>query len=303
MNKKTISLVEVHGAIFLFGFTGLFGKFVSLPAILIVLGRVFFALVALSVALGFTKSFVRLKNKRDFSLIALGGLLMAAHWITLFYSIKLSTVAVGLLGVSTFPIFTTFLEPVVFKKRVESRNVILAFLTLLGVSLMIPSISLDNSVVRGMLWGVLSGLFFAVATIANRMCVKKYPSQVISFYQNLVTTAVLLPCLYFIKTTYHMNDVLWLVVLGVVFTAGSHTLFIKGMLRVKAQTASIIASLEPVYGVFFAALFLGEMPTARTLAAGTVIMSAVFLASIDIAAIGKRMGIKRYVSPAYDESS
>lgn len=303
MKKKTKSLLEVHGAIFLFGFTGLFGKLVSLPAPLIVLGRVFFALVVLGAFLGFSKGFVRLKTRRDLSIIAFGGIMMALHWIALFYSIKISTVAVGLLGAATFPVFTTFLEPLVSKRRIERHNVLLAFVTLFGVSLILPSVSLDSSVAQGMLWGILSGFFFAAAAIANRICVRKYPSQVISFYQNAVITVFLLPCLYFVKTTYHASDIAWLIVLGVIFTAGSHTLFIKGMVRVKAQTASIIASLEPVYGVLCATLFLGERPTARVIVAGMVIAAATLLASIDVAAAGKRLGLKRYrASAAYDDA-
>lgn len=67
--------------------------------------------------------------------------------------------------------------------------------------------------------------------------------------------------------------------LGIVFTGVAHSLFIKGLATVKAQTASIIASLEPVYGILAAALFLGELPTARELYGGTIILGAAIYAT------------------------
>jgi drug/metabolite transporter (DMT)-like permease len=54
------------------------------------------------------------------------------------------------------------------------------------------------------------------------------------------------------------------------------------MTRLKAQLASIIASLEPVYGIVLAILLLGEFPNLRTLLGGMVILSAVIYASMKI---------------------
>ncbi|MEA3420281.1 MAG: DMT family transporter, partial [Acidobacteriota bacterium] len=68
------------------------------------------------------------------------------------------------------------------------------------------------------------------------------------------------------------NDMLLLAILGVLCTAGAHTLFIEGMKQIKAQTASIIHSLEPVYGIVFAFLFLQEMPSQRTILGGVIIL-------------------------------
>ncbi|MDD8039846.1 MAG: DMT family transporter, partial [Acidobacteriota bacterium] len=76
------------------------------------------------------------------------------------------------------------------------------------------------------------------------------------------------------------RDFALLAILGLLCTALAHTLFIAGMRRLSAQTASIISALEPVYGIALAALLLGERPSARTIAGGLIILTAVFVLSL-----------------------
>ncbi len=282
MSEKTKSLLEIHLAVFLFGVAGLFGKFIDLPATLIVLGRVVFATIALGLVLHWSKNAsFKLARAKDYWLLGLLGVVLAIHWGTFFQSIQVSTVAIGLLTFSTFPVFTTFIEPLVFKEKIKRRDIVIAFITLLGVALIIPKIEFGDSATQGAIWGVLSGLSFAVLSILNRKYVKKYSSLTIAFYQDVAAAIVLLPFLFLTAYTIHAKDIWLLALLGVVFTAASHTRFIKGMTHVKAQLASVIASLEPVYGIVFAIFLLNEVPSGRTLVGGLIILSAAFLASND----------------------
>lgn len=282
MSDKTKSLIEIHIAVFLFGLAGLFGKFVDLPATLIVLGRVVFATIALGLVLHWSKNAsFKLAAKKDYWLLGLLGVVLAIHWGTFFQSIQVSTVAIGLLTFSTFPVFTTFIEPLVFKEKIRHRDIVIAFITLVGVVLIIPRIEFGDSATQGAIWGVLSGLSFAVLSILNRKYVKKYSSLTIAFYQDAAAAVVLLPFLFLAAYTIHAKDIWLLALLGVVFTAASHTLFIKGMAHVKAQLASVIASLEPVYGIVFAVFLLDEVPSVRTVVGGVIILTAAFLASND----------------------
>jgi len=108
---KRHGLLEIHIAVILFGLSGLFGKFLTLPPLVIVFGRTFFATLTLGIILAVFKIPFRVKSSRDFFVLILLGVILAAHWITFFHSIQISTVAVGLLTFSTFPIFVTFMEP------------------------------------------------------------------------------------------------------------------------------------------------------------------------------------------------
>jgi drug/metabolite transporter (DMT)-like permease len=287
MGGKTKSLIEIHLAVLLFGLAGLFGKFVSLPSIIIVLGRVFFASIALGIVLSVTKQSFKLKALKDYIYLGILGIILAIHWTTFFQSIKVSTVAVGLLSYSTFPVFTTFIEPLIFREKLLRRNVILAFVTLFGVALIIPKFELANNITQGVIWGTISGFTFAILSILNRKLVKKYSGLIIAFYQDGIASLALLPFFFLVSPQFQVRDILLLILLGVLLTALSHTLFIRGLATIKAQLASIIASLEPVYGVLFAFLFLHEIPALRTLIGGGFILVATFVATNDFSQLRK----------------
>jgi drug/metabolite transporter (DMT)-like permease len=275
------SLLEIHLATILFGLAGLFGKWLLLPPLLIVLGRVFFASLALGAWLWWKRHDLRDILKAQAALLVLLGAILAVHWGAFFKAIQVSSVAVGLFSYSSFPVFTVFLEPFFFREQVDRKSLLAAGICLSGVFLIVPSFDLADSVYQGVLWGLLSGLTFAVLTLFNRRLVQKYSSLAIAFFQDLFATLFLLPALMMVApSSLAFRDLGLLVVLGVVCTAGSHTLFIRGMRRVQARTASIISSLEPVYGIALAFVFLGENPSLRTLSGGAVIMAAVLFVTL-----------------------
>ena len=279
MNSKR-SLFEIHLAVLLFGLAGLFGKWLALSPVIIVLGRVFFASVTLALLLLFTKQSLRIYPRKNYSLLFLLGLILSIHWTSFFKSIQVSTVAVGLLTFSIFPVFTAFLEPLFFKEKLVKLNLVFAFLCLCGVYLIIPRFDLSDSIYQGVLWGLLSAMTFALLVILNRYLSQRYSSLVITFFQDFFATLFLLPGLFFIHSEYAWRNIFLLVILGVFCTAGAHSLFIKGMKYIKAQTASIIATLEPVYGIVLAFVLLREKPSLRTILGGIVILTAVFIVTL-----------------------
>ncbi|MDH7511560.1 MAG: DMT family transporter [Clostridiales bacterium] len=274
------SLLEIHVATLLFGLAGLFGKWLTLVPSLIVWGRVVFASLALSILLLSLRYSLRNILRENLLLLTVLGFVLAVHWVTFFTSIQVSTVAVGLLAYSCFPVFTVLLEPLFFKEKLDRTNLFLAAVCLSGALLIVPRFSLANAVYLGVLWGLVSGLSFALLTIFNRRLSQTYSSLAIAFVEDFAAAIFLLPFLFFYPISLTARDVLLLAFLGVVCTAGSHTLFIKGLRRVRAQTASIISALEPVYGIALAYLILREVPSSRTLGGGLVILSAALMISV-----------------------
>ena len=153
---KTKGLLEIHIAVLLFGIAGLFGKLLSLPSMIIVLGRVFFAAIFLFIVIMYTKKGIKLKNKIDYFYLSLLGILLAIHWIAFFQSIKVSTVAVGMLTFSTFPIFVSFIEPYLFKEKINLSNIIIAIVAFLGIILVIPKFDFRNGITHGAIFGIIS---------------------------------------------------------------------------------------------------------------------------------------------------
>jgi len=278
MNAKTIlaskkkSLFEIHVAVLLFGLAGLFGKWLILSPFIIVLGRVFFASITLALILWLSKQSMKISPRKNYLYLIFLGFILAVHWVSFFKSIQVSTVAVGLLSFATYPVFTTFLEPLLLKEKIVKTNIFFSLFCVVGVFLIIPRFDLDNSTFVGVLWGLLSSITFAVLTILNRKLTQHFSSLLIAFYQDFFALLFLLPFYFALRPALNTNDILLLCVLGVFCTAGSHTLFIKGMKRLKAQTASMIHFLEPVYGIIFAFFFLHEIPSLRTILGGAIIL-------------------------------
>lgn len=274
------SLLEIHAAVFLFGFPGLFAKWLPLPPHLIVLGRVVFASLTLVLVLAAARQSLRIKPAGDVRLLLFCGVLLAVHWTLFFQSIQVSSVAVGLLAYASFPVFTALLEPLVTSERWDPSALGFAGIAAAGIVLMVPAFDLSNAVVRGLLWGLGAGVTFALLTLVNRTLAQRQSSLTVAFYQDLVAAAVLAPFTAGAAAALSARSLLLLAVLGIFGTAAAHTLFIGGMKRVKARTASLISALEPVYGIVLALLFLGERPSLRTLAGGTLILAAALVVTV-----------------------
>ncbi|MDD8025016.1 MAG: DMT family transporter [Acidobacteriota bacterium] len=280
IRRPASPLLEIHGAVLLFGLAGLFGKWLAVSPLIIVLGRVVFASLALG-AVRFARKRPSRPGPASDRWLFLGlGILLASHWTLFFLSVQVSTVAVGLLSYSVFPVFTALLEPVLSRKRLDPVALVFSGFCLLGVYLIVPRFAWNDGMFRGVLLGMGAGLTFAVLSIFNRKLTARYDSMTIAFRQDTAAALVLGPALLFVRPELSAGDIGLLALLGIVCTAGAHTLFIDGLRMIPAQTASIIASLEPVYGIALALAFLGEIPSFRIILGGTVILAAAMAISL-----------------------
>lgn len=286
--KNYSSLLQIHFSVFLFGFAGLFGKWISLDAISIVWGRVLFASIAFGLFFIINKVAVfKLPAKTILFLAFLGGLL-AFHWWTFFLAIQMSNVALGLLSFASFPVFTALLEPLFFKTPLNLKTILLVLLSSLGLYIILPEWDWQSEFVKGVFWGILSGLSFAFLTLfnqkiqRNKLLPNKNRSVILSFYQDLFALIVLTPFIGFSFINWEVNNWILIVLLGLVFTALAHFLYINGLKKEKATTASLASNLEPVYGIIFACLLLGEKIETNTIFGGLLILLAAFLSVIAV---------------------
>jgi len=246
----------------------------------IIFGRTFFAAIFLAIWIFFTQKNFRPPAKKYFWQFFAAGIILAAHWITFFWSIQISTVAIGVLTFSTFPIFTTFLEPLFFREKLKFTDAVSAFFAFAGVAIIVPDFDFSNATFRGAIFGIISGFLFSILAILNRKLVQKFSSLQISFWENFFATFALFPILFFAEIKLQFEDFLLLILLGTVFTAVAHTFFIKSLEKIRAQTAAIISNLEPVYGILFAIFLVGEIPNLQTCVGGALILGVVFWRTI-----------------------
>ena len=272
MRKR--ALVSVNIAVLLFGMAGLFAKWIHLPAICITFGRVLFSSAALGIYLLVRQRSIRVAARHAF-LLVFAGAVLALHWWSFLGAIQLSTVAVGTITFSTFPLFVTLLEPVVFHRKPERRSVIIAVIILIGVLITVPEFSFENRMFLGILTGLVSAVSYAVLTLINKSLADKVSSTVTAFYEQAAAAVILLPFVAGMSVRPAASDVGLLLFLGIVTTALAHTLFINSLRALPAHLAGICSSLETVYGILFAMLLLREIPSAREVIGAVIIVGAV----------------------------
>jgi drug/metabolite transporter (DMT)-like permease len=275
-----VGLAQIHIAVLLAGGAGLFAKLVSVSPVVLTAGRTLFGSLALLLFAMATSTSLRVGGARDLAALALSGVILAFHWFTFFLSIQVSTVAIGLLAFSTFPLFTTFLEPLMFGERLRRQDVLSAIIVTAGLILVTPSFDVGNQLTQGMLWGILSAFSYAVLSLLIRSYGGKYPAAAVSFYQQGFAALFLLPFAWQWQGTVSVPDLMYLVVLGVVFTALGQGLVVASLRHLRAQTTSVVFGLEPVYGILLAWLLLHEIPDARTLLGGSLICGTVLWTSL-----------------------
>ena len=207
-------------------------------------------------------------------------MLLAVHWASFYEAVQLSTVALGLLSFSTFPVFVTFLEPLFFRQKLRLENVIVALIVFAGVAVVVPEFRLENQATKGILVGVFAGFTYAILSLFNKKFSLKYESAQISFYEQLFSFVALLPFFFVYRPTLSPSDIGLLALLGVVFTGLAHTLFISSLRHIPAQTAGILSCLEPIYSTVFAFLFLHEVPAPRDYLGGAIILGAVIYSTL-----------------------
>ncbi|HEY7944101.1 MAG TPA: DMT family transporter [Casimicrobiaceae bacterium] len=268
------ALASLHAAVLLFGLAGLFGKWIALPATTIVFGRTAVAAATLGILLWLAPA------RRGFEWrMAVNGAVLAVHWFAFFKAIQIASVAIGLLGYASFPLFVLLLELAFLRARIRRFDWAIAGLVVAGLLVLLPGLALDTHIAQGLAWGVLSGFSFALLAVSNRALAARRAPDGIAFWQNACAAACLSPALVLAPALPSACDIALLLVLGVVCTALAHSLFIRSMRALSAHTASVIAALEPVYGIVLAALLLDEVPDARTILGALLIVGAALAAT------------------------
>lgn len=280
MQHSREGLLAVHAAVLIFGFTALFSKLISLPALDITFYRSIFAFIAIALYMAYKQRSYLLNNSQDYFMAALLGTLLAFHWVSYFYAMQVSTVAVGVIALYTFPVITVFLEPFFHGEKPHIIDIIVSIVVLFGIFLIVPDFSLDNSTTIGIVSGVFSALMMSLRNIMQRRYFSTYKASQALFYQVMVVVAVLFA---FTETaTVDIENEQWwlLIFLGIVFTALPHTLFAHSLLHLKAKTASLIACVQVVYAAIFAAVLLGEWLSWNVVIGGLIVISAAMFESL-----------------------
>ncbi|UCD50073.1 MAG: DMT family transporter [Phycisphaerales bacterium] len=275
MRPKSVSLVQLNVAVLMWGGTAMFAKGIALPVTQVICLRSLIGAGGVLLVLLALRSPLRVNQTRHYGLMMILGLLLCLHWLTYFKALKVSTAAVAILALHTYPVITALIEPFLFAEKLRKSDVALALLVFAGIVIMTPTMSLSNSTTQGIVLGVVSGLFFMVRNLLTRKYVHQYSGSALMFWQMLVTGLVLVPWLWPGGSDISPKTGGLLVLLALVFTALPHSLFSASFKHLSAKTVGIIATLLPFYGAFFGYLIHDETLALRTVIGGLIVLAGI----------------------------
>nr|WP_321221586.1 DMT family transporter [uncultured Psychroserpens sp.] len=268
--------------------SGALGKYIDMPIPVIIWWRSAFAALLLFIFCKYKKVSFKINTNKDKSTFVIAALFLGAHWITYFYALKLSNVAIGMLSLFTFPVFIAILEPLFSKVKFDPVHIILGIIVLIGIYFLAPNFNVKDDALKGILFGLLSAFCYAIRTLMLKQQVLKYHGSTLMFYQVVILSIVLFPALPILGTSAISTQYPFVIMLALLTTAIGHTMFIMSLKYFKASTASIIGSTQPIFGIIIAFLFLNEIPTWNTFVGGSLIISTVIIESVRSKSITKR---------------
>lgn len=273
------ALLAIHFGALMFGLSGVFGKLAVSTPLIITLGRAGFAVAALLLAAQFLRSGGARPSARQRAGLLLGGLLLGGHWLTFFVAVKIAGVGIATLGFASFPAFTVLLEGLLFRERTRPVEFAMVGLVCAGLLMVTPQFDLASDSTLGLLYGIASGLMFALLSLLNRAVTRGVDPVQAALWQNGAIMLCLLPFTWSSLPAVPALDWLWLALLGVFCTGVAHSLFVASLRVLKARTTSVIFALEPVYGIAIAWWLFNEEPTLRMLFGGALIILASVITS------------------------
>tara|TARA_B110000285_G_C15099780_1_gene604304 strand:- start:99 stop:956 length:858 start_codon:yes stop_codon:yes gene_type:complete len=260
--------------------SGVLGKYIAMPSEVIIWFRSAFAMIFLFGFCRYKKINLTVLTMRTHVPLIISSLFMAAHWISYFYALKLSNVALGMLSLFTFPLITALLEPFFLKTKFNPIHLVLGTIVLIGIYILTPEFNLESDDLKGILFGLFSAFCYSIRILILKQHVDHYHGSMLMFYQTSVITIVLFPVLFFMDVSGFQSQVPYLLLLAIITTAIGHSLMVHSLKFFSATTATIIGSIQPVFGIIIAFVVINEIPAVNTIWGGLLIISTVFIETI-----------------------
>jgi drug/metabolite transporter (DMT)-like permease len=281
VSSSNKNLFILHATVVIWGFTGILGALISIDAVQMVWYRVLIASVALFLYFILSKTSIKV-TKKQFWQYFFTGSIVALHWVLFFHAIKVSTVSVTLVCLSSFTLFTAILEPLIKKQAVEKADVFIGMIIILGIYLIFK---FESQYTLGIILGLSAALASSLFSIINSTFIQKSEAKIIGFYE--MAGAFFWMTLYRLfdgslaieRFNIGLMDWVYLSILGTVCTALAYVAGVSVMRTLSAFRVALITNLEPVYGIILAFLFFGkqEAMTLGFYMGAVLILGSVFL--------------------------
>lgn len=259
-SDKFKSILHFHGIVFIFGFTAILGKLISIDAVSLVWYRMVLATAVLTLFMWGFKIPFRLSNKQ-LPVMMICGILIALHWVFFFHAVKVSNVSVTLSVMSAGALVTALIEPIVYKRSFDLNEIILGMVVVLALGMIMQT---EYRFIDGMFFAFVAVLLSVAFTLINGKVVHKSDARVMSVFQ-LGTGAICLSIIIFFQGKWSvdlfsitLSDLLWILILAIFCTAYAFVVSIAVMRHLRPFSLMLAINMEPVYGILLGLLIFGS---------------------------------------------
>lgn len=263
LSDKTRSLIYLHGAVILFGFTAILGNLINLSALMLVWWRVVITCISLFFILKWRKVQFKFTRETNFTLIGIG-FIVGLHWLCFYGSVKLANASVSLICMATTSFFTSFLEPIIMKGKVQKIEMIIGIAIVPMMALIVSD--LNAAYIWGVVVGLLSAFLAALFNIFNKKHLDKASPLAMTFMELIgvfILMSIIIPFYQLSSGSFDFlpkDGMSWvyLLVLALLCTSFAWVISLLALKHLSAFESTLVVNLEPVYGIVFAAVLLKE---------------------------------------------
>ena len=278
---KQYKLTSIHLMVVILGFTGIFGKLISLDTLDLVWYRMLIAFISLAIFLFMKNKLFAISKKNFLGVLGVGGL-VAIHWLCFFESIKVSSVSVAVVCLSTSSLFSALIEPIFFKRKLLAYEVIMAIIVAAALAFIM---GMETQYLWGYIYGILAAFLGTLFTLFNAIYIKKTSAAQITMIE-MLAGVLIITCILLFQKDYTVftslistTDLLYLVILGVLCTAMVFVWMTEIMRYITPYSLIMAINLEPIYSIILALIIFGdnELMSPAFYIGSSIIIGVVFL--------------------------
>jgi drug/metabolite transporter (DMT)-like permease len=258
--SKLKNYLLLHLIVFIWGFTAILGALITLDAIPLVFFRMGLAVLFIVMYFLIKKKSFRVDKKGVLKFLCTG-IIIALHWVFFFKAIKVSNVSIALVTMSTGAFFTSLIEPLFFKRRIKSIEIVLGLLVIAGLYVIF---NFETQYKLGIIYALISSFLGSLFAVLNGVFVKKYNANSISLYQLFFGVLFISIYLFFTNSfsiaffQLSSSDWFYLLILSSICTAYAFIVSVKVMKYLSPYTVMLTINLEPIYAIILALFIFGD---------------------------------------------
>ena len=259
-SDKLKSTLHFHFIVFIFGFTAILGKLISIDAVSLVWYRMVLATAVVALFMAVRRISFALSTKQLYIML-ICGVLIALHWVFFFHAVKVSNVSVTLSVMSGGAFVTAFVEPIFYKRSFVWYEIVLGLIVVVALGLIMQT---EYHYIEGMMFAFIAILLSVAFTLINGKAIHKSDARVMSVYQ-LGAGAVCMSIILLMQGKFTVElfsisktDILWISILVIVCTAYAFVVSIAVMRHLTPFSLMLAINMEPVYGILFGILIFGS---------------------------------------------